>query len=103
MDTIYGSDNISVAVSGKNISQFHIEELVKLGVKEIVIAFDREYKSINEMNETLKEYKRITKTMKHFFNISVIVDKQLELPFKEAPIDKGKEMFEKLIAERVYI
>lgn len=103
MDSIYGSDNISVAVSGKNISKTHIRMLIELGVKEIVIAFDREYNSINEMNKKIEEYTRITKQMKHFFNISIIIDKDFLLPFKESPIDKGKDVFEKLLSTRIFI
>lgn len=103
MDTIYGTDNISVAVSGKNISKTHIQMLVELGVKEVVIAFDREYESINKMNEKIEEYKRITKQMKHFFNISVIIDQDFLLPYKESPIDKGKDVFEKLLSTRIFI
>jgi hypothetical protein len=103
MDTIYGSDNISVAVSGKNISKTHIQMLIELGVKEVVIAFDREYNSINEMNKKIEEYTRITKQMKHFFNISVIIDQDFLLPYKESPIDKGKDVFEKLLSTRIFI
>jgi hypothetical protein len=103
MDTIYGADNISVAVSGKNISKTHIQMLVELGVKEVIIAFDREYDSINELNKKLEEYRRITKQMKHFFNISIMIDKEFTLPFKESPIDRGKDVFEKLLATRVFI
>ena len=103
MDTMYGSDNISVAVSGKNISKTHIEMMISLGVKEVVIAFDREYASINEMNKKIEEYARITKQMKHFFNISVIIDKDFLLPYKESPIDKGKDVFEKLLSTRIFI
>lgn len=103
MDTIYGTDNISVAVSGKNISKTHIQMMVELGVKEVVIAFDREYESINKMNEKIEEYKRITKHMKHFFNISVIIDQDFLLPYKESPIDKGKDVFEKLLSTRIFI
>lgn len=103
MDTIYGGDNIAVAVSGKNISKTHIQMLIELGVKEVVIAFDREYNSINEMNKKIEEYIRITKQMKHFFNISVIIDKDFLLPYKESPIDKGKDVFEKLLSTRIFI
>lgn len=103
MDSIYGADNISVAVSGKNISKMHIQMLIELGVKEVVIAFDREYESLNEMNKKIEEYKRITKQMKHFFNISIMIDKDFLLPYKESPIDKGKDIFEKLLAERIFI
>ena len=103
MDTIYGSDNISVAVSGKNISKTHIQMLIEFGVKEVIIAFDREYESLNEMTKKIEEYKRITKQMKHFFNISIIIDKDFLLPYKESPVDRGKDIFEKLLAERIFI
>lgn len=55
------------------------------------------------MNKMIEEYKRITKLMKHYFNISVIADRDFLLPYKESPIDKGKDVFEKLLTERIFI
>lgn len=103
MDTIYGKENIALAVSGKVISNYHVKMLLGLGVKDIVLAFDRDYLSINELKEKLKEYKEAINGMEHFFNITIIVDEDFLLPYKESPIDKGKEVFEKLLEKRIYI
>lgn len=103
MDTIYDNDNISLAVSGKNISKEHIYMLNQLGVSEIVLAFDREFLSITEMEKSIEEYKGKVKFMKNFFNVSAIIDEDFLLPYKESPIDMGVEVFEKLMEERIYL
>ena len=103
MDTIYGRDNVSVAVSGKNISREHIQLLLQYGVKEVVLAFDRDYISHNELNDKIKEYEGLVQYMKNFFNVSILVDYDFVLPHKESPIDMGKEVFEQLMQDRVYL
>lgn len=103
MDTLYGDSNVSVAVSGKTISQEHIKLLLDEGVKDVVLAFDRDYTSHLQLEQKLEEYAELVKYMKNFFNVSIIVDYDLILPYKESPIDAGKTVFETLMKTRVYL
>jgi DNA primase len=103
MDSIYGENNISVAVSGRNLSKDHIALLMKYGIQNIILAFDRDYKSHKEIEKELNEYTEIFKYAKNFFNISIIVDYDFVLEHKNAPIDQGKELFEQLMLKRIYL
>lgn len=103
MDSIYGDNNISVAVSGRNLSKDHLALLTKYGVQNIILAFDRDYKSHKEIEKELNEYMEIFKYAKNFFNVSVIVDYDFVLEHKNSPIEQGKELFEKLMLKRIFL
>lgn len=103
MDSIYGENNIGVAVSGRNLSKEHMSLFVKYGVQNIILAFDRDYKSHKEIEKELNEYMEIFKYAKNFFNVSVIVDYDFILEHKNSPIEQGKEVFEKLMLKRIFL
>lgn len=98
----YLNKNIAVAVCGSNISNFQVQELLDLGVNEIIIAFDKQYKKDGD-EESLhwkKKLKGIGDRYKKFVNISIVYDTGDLLGYKDAPIDCGKETFMKLLSER---
>ena len=103
MDTFYGDDNISVAVSGRGISRDHIALLKKYGVRDIIIAFDRDYKSMNGIQEEIENLRSRLSFATNIFNVSVIIDYDFLLEHKDSPIDQGKRVFDKLMTERVYL
>lgn len=103
MQSYYGSHNdISVAVCGSSLSAQHIKLLKSLGVKEIIVAFDRQFQEIGD-----EEFKRLKnkliyleKKYGNMVTISVMFDKNMITGYKAAPIDEGKEKFEQLLKER---
>lgn len=103
MQSYYGKDNdISVAVCGSSLSAYHIKLLKSLGVREIIVALDRQFKEIGD-----DEFKRLkTKLIylgKKYGNVvklSVIFDKEMITGYKASPIDEGTEKFEYLLKER---
>lgn len=104
MDTYYGNDNISVATLGKNISLQQIMLLLRLGVKEVVLAYDADYYDQTTMFAKRKEYMNIASSLKLFFNTCVIIDLDCNLlHYKDSPIDRGKEIFERLLKNRIYV
>lgn len=104
MDTIYKNNNISVATLGKNISNTQIKLLLKLGVNEVILAYDADYSNFKELENKRKEYIKIGQTLKNYFNTSIIIDFNMNiLNYKDSPIDKGQEKFEQLLKNRMYI
>lgn len=103
MDTLHGEDNISVALSGQSISTDHIQLLLKYNVRDVVLAFDRDYKSFDELKEKMQDFKSRFSFMKNFFNVSIMVDVNFILDHKESPIDDGEETFNILMQERIYL
>ena len=79
--------------------------IIDLGVEEIVLAFDKEYDSYGD-NEYIEYEKKLLKQfqgLEQRCRCSYIIDKNNLLDKKDAPLDKGKEVFEKLMRERVFI
>ena len=104
MDSIYDDNNYSVATLGKNISNQQIQLLKRWGVREIILAYDADYRTYEEMAIKRNEYKRLAAPLKTYFNVSLLIDMDLNLlGYKDSPIDKGQEVFEKLYKSRLYI
>ena len=100
----FGLDNdISVACCGSSITAFQIQQLLDLGVREIVIAFDRQFKAIgdDEFKRLKAKLIHIHKKYGHFVRITAIFDKDKMLPYKASPIDKGTEIFERITERQV--
>lgn len=102
-DGWYGNNNIAVASCGNKINKFQINILLSLGVKDIVICYD----NMNYNNKTDEEYFNKLYSMcekyKQYANFSFIFDRNHILPYKAAPVDCGRKIFEKLFNERVFV
>lgn len=106
MDTIYDKNNISVAVCGQNITREQIQLLINLGVSNVVIAFDADYSNYNEYNTIYDKYRRIGQPLTTYFNVSIVMDDDMSnrlLGYKDSPIDRGAEAFNKLMRKRKVI
>ena len=103
MQSYYGIDNdISVAVCGSSLSAYHIKLLKSLGVREVIVALDRQFQEIGD-----EEFKRLKtkliylgKKYGNVIKLSVIFDKDMITNYKDSPIDQGKEKFETLLKGR---
>ena len=104
-DTFYPQSNISVAICGSNFGNIQKKILIDLGVQEIVLALDKEFEVYGDQ-ESIEYEKKIIRQLegiKNYCKCSYIIDKNNLLDKKDAPIDKGKEIFIKLINNRVEI
>ena len=52
-DSYYGNNSITVATCGFHVSDWQLQQLLKLGVKEIYLGFDKDFDILKE-----KEYKK---------------------------------------------
>lgn len=100
METHFPNFNMSFATSGKKITLAQLNILLKLKVKEIVLGYDKDYKNKKEMKEKIQEYQKIVEVLKPYFEVSILIDDEDLLGFKDSPIDRGPEIFMKLMNER---
>lgn len=105
-ESFYGAAaNIVVACCGSAFSNYQAKMLWDLGVKEIIIAFDRQFQEIGD--EEFKKLKNklisIGNKLKNYFQVSCIFDKNMITNYKDSPFDCGKETFEKLLKERIIL
>lgn len=102
----FGLDNdISVACCGSNFITYQAKLLLSLGVNEIIIAFDRQYKEIGDVEYQLwtKKLIEIHNRYSKYCTISFMFDKGRRLQYKASPIDQGPELFLQLFEERIFL
>lgn len=104
--SLFGIDNdISVAVCGSSLINYQVDLLLSFGVKEIIVAFDKQFQKIgdDEWKKWTNKLKDIHKKYSPKVQISFMFDKTGELGYKDSPIDCGAEVFMKLFQERVIL
>ena len=100
----YYDNNISAAVCGSNFNKAQLELLLKnVQPTEIIICFDKEYTMAGSPNGQKYFNKLWDLCMKysHYCHISFVFDREQLLKEKDSPIDRGKEIFERLLATRI--
>ena len=84
----------------------HISMLIEQGAKEIILAFDKQYETVDDRDEQWRLYDKKTREFARkigkYVNVSRIVDfaHAPKIGYKDAPIDKGKEIFDELYSRR---
>ena len=105
-DGYYGKLSNTVACCGSSVNKYHINLLVNmLGVNEIIIGLDKEYETWPSEKASIyrKKIEKICNKYKHLASFSYIWDRNNLLQEKDSPLDQGKEVFEQLLKERVYV
>ena len=104
--SFFGFENdISVACCGSSISSYQIQSLLDLGVNDIIVAFDRQFedKGDKEFNRLKNKLISLYNKYKNYTTISFIFDKNMITEYKESPIDEGKDKFQQLLNERIFL
>ena len=102
----FGMNNdITVACCGSSLIAYQVELLLSLGVKEIVIAFDKQFKEPgdDEWERWQKKLLALKDKYCSTVQISYMYDNKNLLGYKESPIDRGPEIFIELFTERKYL
>lgn len=90
----YGIDN-ALAVFGSNISKQHIQLLLEMGVNDVVIAFDSDYKQVSddEFKFFVAKMKKLAAKLKPYFSVSIVYNNQgydmykcnmMDIPYEQA-------------------
>ena len=104
--SFFGLDNdISVACCGSSLSAHQVQLLLDLNVKEIIIAFDRQFQEIGdaEFKRLTANLKRLHSRYKNYTTVSFIFDKHKITGYKASPTDEGKDKFLQLFKERIFL
>ena len=102
----FGTENdISVAACGSSLINYQFELLLSLGVQEIIIAFDKQYKQLHdaEWKKWTDKLYNIHKKYGGIIQISFLFDLEDKLDYKQSPIDVDKETFLYLFKNRIQI
>lgn len=86
----------SLAAETSCLNEEQIKILIRMGIKDVTIAFDSDV--------DMKKIYDTTEKLRKFSNVFVLRDRRFVrdrlLGEKESPVDKGREVFETLLAER---
>lgn len=85
----------SLAAETSHINEEQVKILIKMRVKNVIIAFDK--------GVEFSKIKKCTRLLARFCNVFVIIDRHNLLEDKMSPVDNGKEVFEQLLKEMVKI
>lgn len=105
IETMYPGFNYSLAVCGANISDEQCEIIKELGVTKCYIAFDKEYENYKSKVAQLYYLKllRFAQKLNPYMTVYLIMDRQGLLDKKDSPSDKGKEVFERLLDDKIEV
>lgn len=100
----YGIDN-ALAVFGSNISKQHIQLLLEMGVNDVVIAFDSDYKQVSddEFKFFVVKMKKLAAKLKPYFSVSIVYNNQGYDMYKCNMMDISYEQAMKLWESRVKV
>ena len=102
----YGENCFVAATCGSSISPVQIDLLLRLGVEEVILAYDRENDTDPESELTKAYEQKLLKTvlpLTKYTNTYVVMDYEGLLPYKGSPSDNGRETLEKLMKKKIYI
>jgi len=105
-DSMFGEDNFSVALCGNKLTDYQKGIILMLGVREVIIALDKQYQYINseEYNKWVKHIKeKIIDKLSTFVVVTVLWDVNDLLKYKDSPTDRGKETLLKLMDNKIYV
>lgn len=98
-ETYYGNNNFAVAVCGSNISTYQRDLLIGLGVREVFLAFDKEYAEAytDESDNYADKILKLASMFTPYATTYVLWDTQGLLNQQDSPADRGKEVLEQLM------
>lgn len=103
MDTMYGHDNISVGMFGMNLGIQRRDEILKLGVSEVIIGLDRDYVGNEDIEPYIKNVRRLAKMFRGYCKCSCLFDADNLLDYKDSPTDKGLDVYDRLYKNRINV
>ena len=92
----------ALAVFGSNISKRHIEMLLELGVDDVVLCFDSDYRQVgdDDFKFFVAKMRKLAGKLKPYFGVSIVYNNQGYDGYKFSPMDFTREQFDKLYERR---
>ena len=95
----------ALAVFGSNISKRHIEMLLELGVNDVVLCMDSDYRQVgdDDFQFFVSKMRKLAGKLRGYFNVSIIYNNQGYDGYKYSPVDFDRWQFDKLYESRVRV
>lgn len=97
--------NNALAVFGSNISKRHIEMLLKLGVNDVVLCMDSDYRQVgdDDFQFFVAKMRKLAGKLRGYFNVSIIYNNQGYDGYKYSPVDFTYDQFMTLYERRARV
>jgi hypothetical protein len=104
-EDMFPGNNFTVACCGSNITNYQRNLLLQQGIREVFIAFDKEYvkDATPESEKYAEKLLRIAYKFVNYVTTYIIWDNDNLLEFKDSPCDKGKEILLELMKNKYEI
>lgn len=102
----FGTENsLCVATCGSSLSKYQFQMLKECGAKELVIAYDHDYTSVDsdECRKVEEKLAKLGNKYKAYMNVSVLWDTENILDYHASPLDQGKDTFLYLFKNRIML
>ena len=101
----FGDDTFTLGLFGKNLSKAKLNYLLTLGIEEVIIGIDSDFKDTQgqEFKDFIEGVNKIINVLSGYFKISVMYNNQGYDGYKFSPFDFTKEQYNVLWKERVRI
>lgn len=98
----FGEDNFAVATYGSNLSDHQVDLLLSLGIEEVFIARDKEFKDADSDESYNYSEKIMRQAMKFvpYVRTYVLYDHWNLLNYKDSPADGGKDVLLELMKRK---
>lgn len=98
-----GIDIPALGMFGWNFNKLRRNILLEYNINSVIIALDKQYIQPNgaEFDIYVKQVKKIANLFKPYCNVYVLYDDKGLLGYKDSPIDKGRDVFNKLYERRI--
>lgn len=95
----------ALAIFGSNISKRHIEMLLELGVNDVVLCMDSDYRQVgdDDFQFFVAKMRKLAGKLRGYFNVSIIYNNQGYDGYKYSPVDFDRWQFDKLYESRVRV
>ena len=105
LDSMYDTPSTAVGMFGLNLGRNRRSMIIEAGVSEVIIGIDKDYETEDskEFDKFISSAKKIARLFKGYARCSVLYDKDNLLASKNSPTDRGREVYEKLMADRMVV
>ena len=106
LNTFAPEFSVGVAVGGSSFTREQAKLIMDLDVENVIIALDKEFVKLGDEDD-LYHRKKVRKVFGEKLmakcNVSILWDLKGDLDLKDSPTDKGKKVFDKMMANRIYL
>lgn len=106
LDTMHPEMSIGGGISGSYITDEQIKILLDLGIENVILGLDKEFEEHGSDEEFFYRQKvrsAFLDKLLPYFHVSLLWDSFGLLDYKDAPTDKGKDVFDYLYKHRIVV